>query len=146
MYQVAGDAPDPAGVSDARGTMSSVNLTTGAIGRPWVKWSTPMGDLWLEVDVYKLPNEPAYIHLICPQCRNALRITQDQKDIHYEPERPPPFAAELAALKPDVTIGGTLNVAPFECTWGADGSARREFGFARCGWKVAIDKGVARNQ
>jgi hypothetical protein len=145
LFQIAGDAPDPTGATGARGHMAGVNFTQTAFGRPWVKVPHPVGeDRWLEVDVYKLEGEPMYIHLICPMCGNALRITQDQKAIDYDPHRPPPIAAELRALNPQAAVDGTLSVEAFACTWEEEPDLKRDFGFAKCGWRVAIDRNVAR--
>ena len=95
-----------------------------------------------------------YVHLICPLCliqgrTNALKITQGEKALSYDPiHRPPPFpgwtAEQMAHSFPHGT-GGTLSVERFECTWEAAPDLQRDFGLARCTWKVAIDNNVVKN-
>lgn len=90
----------------------------------------------LEVDLYMDgEGKPDKILLLCPRCRNQLSIPAARKAIDFDPH----------ALK---EFGGQLSVEPFQCTWEADSSKhgrRMKFGLGLCGWRVAIDKNVAKD-
>lgn len=151
LVQIAGDpVVRQNGILDAtgrvRGQAQGVNFVKTAYGRPWVKVPHWTGqDAWLEVDVYRVPGEPMHIHLICPKCRNSLRITADRKQIRYSKYGVPAIAKELRGINPDVDPGGTLNVERFSCTWEEDGDLRRGIGkLGLCGWTVSIIDNVAR--
>lgn len=147
LYQIKGDVADPSQQTRQRGVMSSINLTAGAEGKPLI-YDRVMQRL-LTVDVYKLEGEVGWLHLYCPRCENGLRIREDQKDVHYEPNRTP---AELLRLfdvdylcdvlypgqRPRLEmLGGTLSVEPaIQCTYDFHGSP--------CNWEVVIDKNLAR--
>ena len=144
LFYVAGDVPDPTG-APLRGMAPSYRLTQTAIGHPMIFWR----DLVLEADVYALHGQPLQLHLICPQCRNALIIRQGNKVISYDPKAavpaPPGWThADVRQALPN-GLGGLLSVELFACTWEIDGGLRRSFGLARCGWRVAIDNNVARD-
>lgn len=135
LVHLAGDQPDPLtgmpGVETARaggGIMSTVRMTKSAAGHPKVRYK----DFVLELDVYEPPGAPRYVHLICPRCRHALRITEDRKAMEYDPTR-------------DVENGGRISVEKFTCTWELPEDRRMEFGLGLCRWTVAIDNNVARD-
>lgn len=162
LYQTGGDPTfstpgivDPTGRTKARGVASGVDLVKTSMGRPWIKVPNIHGDRWIEADVYAVPGAPGFVHLICPQCGNSLRISADRKEWRFDPNRPlhADLRRELEGIarhQLDARVAegfkrfdGTLNVEPFECTWELDDSLRREFGFARCGWRVSINNNVA---
>ena len=140
VVQLAGDAPDPTGVTSDLGLLSTHRLTGGK-----QEVVVVFGDLLLTADVYALPGEPMKIHLICPRCHKMLTIAGDQKRIQYEPGPPNPARqriAEVAGVAADrvrelhsydhvrVQRGhdeamylvsranfGRLSIETFECTW-----------------------------
>lgn len=153
VFQVAGDRPDPAGTG-LRGVMPGYDLRQSAAGHPLLLWRHPAGELVLEADVYQLPGQPTYIHLLCPQClqagrQNALRITQERKAISYDPAREPPtFPGWTDRQMRDAFpngVGGILSVEAFECTWEEDPTRQRGFGLAKCNWRVVIEHNVVRS-
>jgi hypothetical protein len=155
VFQIAGDAPDPMGEIRGQGVSPGFDMTKMAAGHPKVIYRLANGqDLILEVDVYKLPNEPMYLLFFCPLClqnkrQNALRIVQGNKAMSYDPKamRGPYPGWTSAQMKESFPkgIGGLLSVEQFACTWEASPEASRDFGLARCTWKVVIDNNVARN-
>lgn len=95
-------------------------------------------DFVLTVDVFALPDEPLCVHLICPKCHHALRISSDRKAIEFDPNR--------------LVNGsrGDISVEPFECTWemkdaGDHVQGLIAGGITLCRWKAAIDHNVARD-
>lgn len=153
-FHVAGDAPDPTG-GELRGASAGYDLTKSALGRPMLYYALPDGtELVLEADVYALPNEPTYIHLLCPRClasgrQNALRIVEGHKALSYDPKAiVPPFPGwtqeQMVHAFPR-GAGGLLSVEAFSCTWEETPELHRDFGLAVCGWRVAIDKNVVRD-
>lgn len=152
VFHVAGDQPDPAGGS-LRSVAPGYDLTRSAAGHPMLLWRYPGGELVLEADVYQLPDQPTYLHLICPRClaagrTNGLRITQERKAIAYEPRiEPPTFPGWTDQQMREAFprgVGGSLTVEAFECTWEEAPDRRREFGLSKCGWRVAIERNVVR--
>src|SRR5580765_6985516 len=63
VVQLAGDVPDPTGVTSHRG-IQSTHFLTGAKQEVVVVF----GDLLLTVDLYALPGEPVRAQIICPRC------------------------------------------------------------------------------
>ena len=155
LFHVAGDMPDPSGTG-MRGTAPGYNLTKSAIGHPMLFYKLPNGkELVLEADVYALPGEPVKVHIICPICAlsghkgNSLQISQEQKQLSYEPnERVPPppgwSARRMREVLPD-GAGGLLSIEEFGCSWEVQPELQRQFGFAVCPWRVVIDKNVVRD-
>lgn len=143
IFHIAGDAPDPTGTTRNRGVASTMRLDRTALGHPKIAYK----DFLLEADVYALPDAPMYVHIICPLCRNALRITQDNKAIDYDPKRVPKIVTHLrnCGIEDMPHWGGTLSVERFECTWESDPEIRRQFGLARCNWRVEIENNIARD-
>lgn len=87
--------------------------------------------LRLTLDVYAIPNEPTQVHLICPKCRQQLRVTSDRKHVNFE-------------LRPNSVDGGLLEVQAFQCTWempeaGGHVVGIRSGGLTLCQWKGVID-------
>lgn len=73
------------------------------------------------------------IHLICPRCStdadpHALSITPANKDIYWD------------AVKKE------LSVEDFGCTWELPEGRRMEFGIGLCGWRISIDKNIAKDR
>lgn len=144
LFYVAGDVPDPTGAT-LKGRAPSYRLTQTALGHPMIFWR----DMVLEADVYALPGQPLQVHLICPQCRNALIVRQGNKAIAYEPGEsvptPPNWTAAEVKQAIPMGLGGRISVESFACTWEANGEVSRDFGLARCGWRVAIENNIARD-
>ena len=145
VFQIKGDVPHPDG-SGLRGATSGVDLTASAEGYPLV-YDRIMQRL-LTIDVYKIDGQPMWLHLYCPRCENAIKITEETKEIHYEPQRAPKELLEFFSLeylcqqlypgkRPQVAmLGGTLSVSPFRCIHPADGAV--------CGWHASIERNIAR--
>lgn len=159
VFHVAGDAPDPTrgrggGIAQgARGVAPGYDMTKGAAGHPMLLgWVNGQGVI-LEADVYALPGQPSYIHLICPMClangrTQMLTIREGVKAFSYDPRADvPPFPRwtrdQMLHAFPN-GVGGLLSVEPFRCTWEEAADASRGFGFSVCTWQVAIDKNVVR--
>lgn len=155
LFTVAGDVPDPAGTG-LRGQAMGYDFRRSAAGHPKVfyrlggKHGHPVV---LELDVYALPGQPTIVHLLCPVCTaagrtNMLTISSERKAIDYERVlEPPPFpgwtAEQMRAALPNGTADGRISIEAFACTWELTPEHRRQFGFNRCPWSVAIDKNVA---
>lgn len=127
LVHLAGDAPDPMGTG-LLGQQASVNLTKTALGHPKIRYR----DVVIEADVYALPGEPMHVHILCPKCRNALRIPADRKRIEYDPKGGPP------------QDGGRISIETFECTWEVSAD-RQQFGVGLCRWRVAVENNIARD-
>jgi hypothetical protein len=142
LFHIAGDVPDPTGTG-LRGAASTLRLDQTAMGHPKIVYK----DFLLEADIYSLPDAPMYVHLICPLCRHALKASQDNKALEYEPKRVPKIVAMLrdCGIDDGPYWGGTLSVERFECTWESDPEIRRDFGLAVCNWRVEIDNNIARD-
>jgi len=129
LVQIAGDAPDPSGISDRIGATSTLRMSDTALCHPIITYK----DFVLTADVYQTPSEPMFIHLICPKCTNTLTISAARKHIELD-------------VKAGPKGQGLVSVEPFQCTWEVDGAKRRVgFGLGLCRWKVAIDKNVAKD-
>jgi len=148
LVQIAGDAPDPTGTGPSgRATTYQLNRTAVAHPRIWYR------DRVITADVYKHAGEPMMVHLICPRCRHALRITSDRKDISLDLTVPPPRSL-LADLPPAEREGaiasGRIDVSAFECPWELPDAGEHEPGLVTggmtlCRWKVGIEHNVARD-
>jgi hypothetical protein len=135
LYHVAGDAPDPLDGQRRGGVASTMQLTKTALGNPFIRYK----DVVIEADVYAQPDGKGYlVHLICPKCRHALRVTSEMKAIEFELP---------SARHPR----GVLSIEPMRCPWeqgrGTDETAadRMEFGTGMCNWTAAIDRNVAKD-
>jgi len=149
VVQIAGDAPDPTGMTRNVGMMSTTHLTAGKHEVVVV-----FGDLFMTLDVYALPGEPVRVHLICPRCHKASSISGDRKAIDFEPRAASPIAKRLVATRAPELAGSTLgkiSIEPFECAWeiGADQHASSparsvHTGASMCRLRLAIDDNVAK--
>jgi uncharacterized protein YbaR (Trm112 family) len=132
LVHLAGDVADYAGNSHVRGYQSSLNLGKHPdVKHPKVRYK----DFLIECDVYQYPEAPLEVVLICPRCRNTLKISEERKQLEYDPSR-------------NQDAGGHLSVEPFTCTWEIDPSKdgrRMDFGLGLCGWRVGITDNVARD-
>lgn len=164
IFHVAGNVPDPGGTG-VHGISPGHTFTNVAIGHPLLIYKTGADEGILEADVYKLPGQPMYIHLVCPKCLargvwHGLKITEGQKQFHFELEAPPTWpgwsrvnmrsaiARDIFKVEPHQIPhhwGGTLSCMPFECSFEAEPEPGREFSFSKCGWRVCIDNNVVRD-
>lgn len=120
IVQLAGDVPDPTGVTSHRG-IQSTHILTGAKQEVLVLF----GDLVLTVDLYALPGEPVRVQLICPRCCKHSTITADRKRIEFDPKAPNPQRSAILELARGATLPevvgiadyGRLSIETFECTW-----------------------------
>lgn len=121
VVQLAGDAPDPTGLTSHTGLQSTHRLTGGK-----QEVVVVYGDLLMTLDVYALPGEPMRVQIICPRCHKHSTIRGDQKKIEYEPKEMNPRAALVRAMagysKEELGLVavaqfGRLSVEPFECAW-----------------------------
>ena len=137
---------------------SGVNLNNSALCNPVVYY--PKMGIFLTLDVFALPGTPMYVVVRCPLCqaRNPdsegmdLTIKEDQKSISLDHRGIPKFPGfttpELVSglgLQNQDELRGRLSVEPFKCTWEESPDLRREFGFSRCGWSVAIDNNIVKD-
>lgn len=155
IFHVAGDMPDPAG-SGKRGVAPGYQLNKTAIGHPLLFYRLPTGvEIVLEADVYKLDNQPMYVHILCPLCamlgrNNGLRIEQGHKEMHYDPDAtlrrmPEGWSRDnLRRAFPD-GVGGVFSCSQVQCAWEVTPELRRQTGFAVCPWRVVIDENIVRN-
>ncbi len=129
LVHLAGDVPDYAS-GTVRGYQSTLNLSKHPdVRHPQVRYK----DFVIECDVYQYPDAPLEVVLICPMCKNTLKVSAANKDVEWEPNQHP-------------TAGGRLSIEPFGCTWEADPTGRRiEFGLGMCTWRVGISNNVARD-
>lgn len=95
MYSIKGDP------SDGKGVTCDVNLEAGAAAHPQVRF----GDRIIETDVYVM-GETLMLHMYCPRCENANRISSEKKRVSWNG-------------------GERLSVAGFLCTWPGCGLAIR---------------------
>lgn len=147
MVQLAGDAPDPTGMSRHRGAMSTHRLDSEKI-EVLVAYRGRSGEFDLTVDVYMLPGQPIELHIICPRCRNKSRITGERKKIEFSPNDTRPYTFVDGSKYP--TNGGRLDVETFECGWELDNKKKhvvglREGGMNLCRMVLAIDHNVAKD-
>lgn len=152
VVQLAGDAPDPTGITSGLGLQSTHRLTGGK-----QEVVVVYGDMLLTLDVYALPGEPMRVQVICPRCHKHSTIRGDQKRIKYEPREINPRSALVKAMagsSPEelalVTTAqfGRLSIEPFECAWemGDDPhvAGAVHAGGSLCRLKLVIDDNRAR--
>lgn len=148
IVQLAGDAPDPTGMSALRGAQSTTSLCGGKH-----EVVVLYRDTFMTVDVYLVPGAPPEIHIICPRCHKASRISGDQKAIDYDPRATNPVRTEaVASGSPELAAiagHGRLSVEPFECTWEVGGDKHVaggvHTGASLCRQKLAIDDNRAKD-
>lgn len=149
VVQLAGDAPDPTGLTNQFGLQSTHRLTGGK-----QEVVVVYGDLLMTLDVYALPGEPMRVQIICPRCHKHSTIRGDQKRIEYEPTSLNPQAkrihllAESVAELAKISVFGRLSVEPFECAWEI-GDAKHvpgavHTGASLCRLRLVIDDNRAR--
>lgn len=147
VVQLAGDVPDPTGFDpNRRGIMSTHHLNTAKV-EVLVPYRGRHGEFDLTVDVYAIPGQPIELHLICPKCRHASRITGERKKIEFDPRDQRPVTLMSGRKLPS---GGRLDVEPFECSWempeaGAHTPGIRAGGMTLCRMRLAIDGSVAKD-
>lgn len=111
------------------------------------------GDTFLTVDVYLVPGAPPEIHLICPRCHKASRISGAHKAIAFDPGATNPMWLEAvkAHHKDLAAIAGTgrLSVEAFQCTWEIAGdkhvAGAVHTGASLCRKTLVIDDNRARD-
>jgi len=148
VVQLAGDAPDPTGLTNHTGLQSTRRLTAGK--REVV---VVFGDLLMTLDVYALPGEPMRIQIICPRCHKHSTIRGDAKKIEYEPNSLNPMIRRVLRMAPNVrefvrATFGRLSVEAFECAWEI-GDAKHvpgavHTGASLCRLKLVIEDNRAR--
>jgi hypothetical protein len=166
VFKICGDVSDPAEAhyrTGRRGVAADYRLHKNVLGKPVIRYN----DNFLTADVFPKAGslEVGFVILYCPVCategrHNTLRITPDNKTIHYDRERPPKFAgitmstlvkslfADAPGGPPEGSeqellqyLGGTISISAFRCSWeGGTGT-----GSPVCRWKVKIDNNVARD-
>ncbi len=114
LYHIAGD-PE-------HGVASTMRLTRTALGHPQVRYK----DRVMELDVYEIHGR-LMVHLLCPRCANALKITDDRKQMEYDAR------------------ANVISIEAFRCTWELDPERRMEFGVGMCNLTIGITKNVARD-
>lgn len=153
VIQLAGDAPDPTGLTAHHGLQSTHFLTGGK-----QEIVVIFGDQIMTLDLYALPGEPMRVQIICPRCHKHSTIREDQKHIEYEPTvLNPARSAILEVLRgapdgaPDLVrlAGfGRLSIETFECAWEI-GESKHVAGAVRtgtslCRLRLVIDNNRAR--
>jgi hypothetical protein len=149
LFHVSGD--QHGGMTGSTG----MNLNNSALCHPVVYY--PKMGIFLTLDVFALPGTPMYVVVRCPLCqaRNPdsegmdLTIKEDQKEIELDIKAMPKFpehsTSELVqglGLQNQDELRGLISVEPFKCTWEESPELKREFGFSRCGWSVAIKNNI----
>ncbi len=150
VVRLAGDVPDPTGVSPDHRGIQSTHFLTGGKQEVVVVY----GDVLMTLDVYALPGEPVRVQMICPRCHKHSTITSDRKRIAWEPASENPMRGtilELARGLPEllrVRDFGCISIEPFECTWelGEDRhvAGGLHSGASLCRLKLVIDNNRAR--
>lgn len=116
VVQLAGDVPDPTGLTARRGFASTTRLTAGKHEVVVV-----YGDTFLTVDVYQVPGEPLMVHLYCPRCHKHATVRGDAKAIDFDPTaRNPQRTAIVASGDPSLVAladRGRISIEAFECPW-----------------------------
>lgn len=141
VHQAASADPWGSGVI---GRSSTVQLEKAALGHPYIRYR----DMLIEADVYpQLGSAEAddgvklEVILICPRCRNQLRVRSERKAIEWIPGAP-----EIDPHSHEAVVRGVLSIEKFQCTWELDSSANvTGKGENLCRWRVVVDKNVARD-
>jgi hypothetical protein len=89
LYEIKGDMQ--------QGVSSEVDLTKTALGHPRIRYR----DRITTADIYGMGDE-LFLHMYCPRCANALRITNKMKTITF--------------TRNDRN-GGDIDIEEFRCTW-----------------------------
>jgi len=153
FVQLAGDVPDPTGVTSHRGIQSTHVLTTAK-----QEIVVVFGDQLMTVDLYALPGEPVRVQLICPRCLKHSTITSERKRIEFDPKTLNPARGAIMELARRASAGlpevvgvadyGRLSIETFECTWEIGGDkhvpGRVHTGASLCRLRLIIDDNRAR--
>lgn len=148
VIQLAGDAPDPRGISSARGLLSTHHLSLGK-----QEVAVVYRDVIMTVDVYQVPGEPTRAILLCPRCHKALTVQASQKAIDFDPHAPNPRQRHLLATgNPEIAAiadRGRLSIEAFECTWeigeGQHVKGGVHTGVSLCRQRLAIEDNTAKD-
>lgn len=100
------------------GVGPTVNLSRTAIAHPLVRF----GEQLLEFDLHLDDKGQAYLHGICPKCRQMLTFRRANKPFLHRPDVLP-------------ELGGELSVEEFTCTFDIEPGQK-------CGFRAAIDKNI----
>lgn len=156
VVQLAGDAPDPTGMTALRGAQSTTRLSAGK--REVV---VVYKGMFLTVDIYIIG--PGGVggsgaatltaYLVCPRCHKVLTVPGNRKTIDYEPGSANPVRTEILASKQPELVHladqGRLSIETFECTWEIDDAphvaGRHHTGTSLCRLRLAIDGNRARD-
>jgi hypothetical protein len=148
VVQIAGDAPDPSGMSRLRGALSTTRLTGGK-----QEVVVVYKGMFLTVDVYQVPGEPLKVHLYCPRCHKHATVPGDRKAIDFEPAAPNPERTEIRASGQselmDLADFGRLSIDTFECPWEIGDETHVQgavsVGASLCRLRIAIDRNRVRD-
>lgn len=148
VVQLAGDAPNPTGMTSHVGAQSVTSLTTGK-----QEVIVVYRGMFLTVDVYAVPGAPLTVHLLCPRCRKHATVRGEHKRIEFEPAAANPMRTEiLAAGDPalaQLAERGRISIEAFECPWeiGADKHVQGgvHTGVSLCRLRIAIDQNRAKD-
>jgi hypothetical protein len=149
IVQIAGDAPDPTGITAHRGALSTTRLTAGK-----EEVIVVFGDLLMTVDIYAIAGEPTKVHLYCPRCHKLLTVSQERKAIEYDAAAPNPACARVRAMgvPPQVwqqAAQGRLSIEAFSCPWEVGDAPHvagaLHTGVSLCRQRLVIDNNLARD-
>jgi hypothetical protein len=149
VVQLAGDAPDPTGVTGGRGLLSTHRMTGGK-----QEVVVLYKDMILTVDVYALPGEPTRAQIICPRCHKHSTIPGDRKRIEYDSGALNPIQRQILSQAHQPEIArivqfGRLSIETFECAWeiGDDRhvSGALHTGASLCRLRLVIEDNRARD-
>ena len=148
VVQLAGDAPDPTGLTDHSGLLSTYRLNAGK-----QEVGIIYRDMVLTVDVYVQP-APLKIHIICPRCLKRSMIGADRKKIDFDPIALNPTFGRIALVARREDLPelahlqfGRLSVEAFQCTWEMGNDSHvpgpMHTGASLCRLKLVIDNNRA---
>ena len=148
LVQLAGDIPDPAGLSRHRGHQATTILSGGK-----EEVVVVYQGMFLTVDIYRVPGEPLRAHLFCPRCHKHATVPGDRKAIDWDPAATNPMRAEiLTSGRPELVYladRGRLSIEPFECPWeiGDDPhvAGALHTGGSLCRLRIAIENNRAKD-
>ena len=148
VVQLAGDAPDPSGMSRHLGAQSTTRLTGGK-----QEVVVVYQGMFLTVDVYQIPGEPMKVHLYCPRCHKHATVPGDRKAIDFEPAAVNPERTAIRATgRPelmDLADFGRLSIETFECPWELGDQQHVQgavqVGTSLCRLRIAIDRNRVRD-
>lgn len=149
LVQIAGDRPDPSGLTPFLGQQSTTRLNGDK--QEVIVIYEPMG-MFMTVDLYALSGEPVRAYLYCPRCHKHLTIRADQKAIDYDPSAENPQRDRILASGVAELVAhaqrGRLSVETFECTWelgdGRHVPGHVHTGASLCRHRMVIDNNLAR--